>query len=106
MRTKVETASEEAEKRVRDIRRLYAALKWRVTGRPATSGSGQPPIPLLADPRSGAGDNPSSPLPCTSSVFTHLNLPALSFALLFTPSQLSHFSLTQRATRAATAQAL
>src|SRR6202035_2185619 len=78
------------------IRRLYAALKWRITGRPVTSGSGQPLIPLVAEPRSGAGENPASPLPCNSPVFTHLNLPALSFALLLTPGQLSHCSLTQR----------
>src|SRR6202035_4501822 len=79
------------------IRRLYAALKWRITGRPVTSGSGQPLIPLVAEPRSGAGENPASPLPCNSPVFTHLHLPALSFALLLPPGQLSHCSLTQRA---------
>src|SRR5208282_405957 len=77
--------------------RLYSALKWRITGRPTTSGSGQPPAPVFADPRSGVGEPPASPPLTNSSVFTHRTLPALSFALLIHPCQLSHFSLTQRA---------
>src|SRR5208282_552154 len=79
--------------------RLYSALKWRITGRPTTSGSGQPPAPFFADPRSGVGEPPASPPLTNSSVFTHRTLPALSFALLIHPCQLSHFSLTQRGLR-------
>src|SRR5580692_6032352 len=57
---------------------------------------GPAPNPFGRRPPLRRRRKPRSPLSCSSSVFTHLNLPALSFALLLTPRQLSHFSLTQR----------